>query len=129
MMRRPLLLALALAANGCAPSLYQPQVDLADIDAARYETDLQDCRAVADAARYGPLLAGALQGVAIGAGFGTVIGAFSAGNVGLAASYGALAGTVAGGAVAEATAAPQPPLDEKRIVDDCLRNNGYRVKG
>lgn len=129
MERQPhLLLALALAASGCAPSLYQPQVNLAGMDAARYEVDLRDCRAVADAARFGPLLAGALQGVAIGAGLGTAIGAFSAGNVGLSATYGGLSGVVAGGAVGEATAPARAPTDEKRVVDECLRNNGYAVK-
>jgi outer membrane lipoprotein SlyB len=124
-MRRALLLLCALA--GCAPaSPYRPAVDLTGVDPARFETDLSDCKKVAERDRYGPVLAGALIGAGMGAGVGAVGGMF-AGNAGLGTSYGAISGTVAGTGVG-ATQVATPP-DEKALVDQCLRNNGYRLRG
>lgn len=127
-MRSAPLLLLALLASGCAPaSPYRPTVDLAGVDAARYEVDLRDCKKVAERDRYGPLLADAL----IGAGVGTSLGAAGVGliggNVGLGMSYGALSGLAAGTAVGVAQV--QEPRAEKQIVDECLRNNGYKLAG
>ncbi len=121
--------ALCLALGACAAHVYRPQVDLTAANAARYETDLRDCQAVADANRYGPVLAGALQGLAIGAGLGTIIGGFSGGNIGLSATYGGIGGVTAGGAIGGTMAVTQAPADEKTIVEQCLRNNGYEVRG
>jgi hypothetical protein len=122
----PLLLLCALAA-GCAPaSAYRPAVDLAGVDAARYEMDLSDCKKVAERDRYGPVLAGALLGAGMGAGLGAVGGWLFAGNAGLGTSYGALSG-LAVGTAAGASQVREPP-DEKRIVDQCLRNNGYNLQ-
>ena len=66
-----------------------------------------------------------LQGAVIGVALGTAVVGISGGNVGLAQSYGAISGTVAGGAVG-ASQVREPP-NEKKIVDQCLRNNGYRL--
>jgi hypothetical protein len=68
-----------------------------------------------------------LQGAVIGVALGTAIVGIGGGNVGLAQSYGAISGTVAGGAVAGSQV--REPPDEKAIVDQCLRNNGYRIAG
>jgi hypothetical protein len=119
-----LLLLGALAA--CAPSsTYRPTVDLTGFGPARYETDLRDCKKVAERDRFGPLAVGLLQGAALGAALGAVGGAIAGGNVGLATSYGALSGTVVGGAVG-ATQIGEP-VDETAVVDQCLRNNGYVI--
>lgn len=126
-MRRLVMLALcALAACGPA-SAYRPAVDLAGVDAQRYETDLRDCKKVAERDRYGPLLVGVLHGAMLGVALGTVGGAFSGGNIGLAQSYGAISGTVAGAAVGGSQV--RGPPDEQRFVDQCLRNNGYNLAG
>jgi hypothetical protein len=121
------LLLLGIAA--CAPaSPYRPAVDLAGLDAARYETDLRDCKKVAERDRYAPLFVGLLQGAALGTAMGAAIGGVIVqGNVGLAESYGAISGAVAGPAVA--TTAVAPPPDEDEQVRACLRANGYTIAG
>jgi outer membrane lipoprotein SlyB len=112
----------------CAPaSDYRPAVELGGTDQARYETDLRDCKNVAERDRYTPVVVGVLQGAVIGVALGTAIVGIGGGNVGLAQSYGAISGTVAGGAVAGSQV--REPPDEKAIVDQCLRNNGYRIAG
>jgi hypothetical protein len=122
-----LLFCLSLL-GACAPaSDYRPAVALGSLDTARYETDLRDCKKVAERDRYAPVVVGVLQGAVIGVALGTAIMGIGGGNVGLAQSYGAISGTVAGGAVA-GSQVHEPP-DEKAIVDQCLRNNGYRIAG
>jgi hypothetical protein len=112
--------------SACAPaSDYRPTVELGGLDTARYETDLRDCKTVAERDRYAPVVVGVLQGAVIGVALGTAIVGLGGGNVGLAQSYGAISGTVAGGAVGASQV--QAPPDEKAIVDQCLRNNGYRL--
>jgi outer membrane lipoprotein SlyB len=124
-MRTLLLLCLVLLA-ACAPSSdYRPAVELGGADTARYETDLRDCKKVAARDRYAPVFVGVLQGAVIGVALGTAVVGIGGGNVGLAQSYGAISGTVAGGAVG-ASQVREPPT-EKKIVDQCLRNNGYRL--
>jgi uncharacterized protein YcfJ len=119
-----LLLCLGLFV-ACAPaSDYRPAVELGGLDTARYETDLRDCKNVAERDRYAPVVVGVLQGAVIGVALGTAIVGIGGGNVGLAQSYGAIAGTVAG---AVAGSPVREPSDEKAIIDQCLRNNGYRL--
>jgi outer membrane lipoprotein SlyB len=123
-MPKPLLLCLALLA-ACAPaSDYRPTVELGGLDSARYETDLRDCKKVAERDRYAPVVVGVLQGAVIGVALGSAIAAIGGGNVGLAQSYGAISGTMAGGAVAGSQV--REPPDETAVVDQCLRNNGYQ---
>jgi hypothetical protein len=125
-MRRRLLPLLLLAAlpAGCGPaSTYRPKVDLAGVDPARYEIDRYDCKKVAERDRYGPVLAGAILGAGVG---GAVATAAYGGGVGLATSQGTLSG-LAVGTAAGAGKVP-PPIDEKAFVDQCLRNNGYKVE-
>ena len=125
-MRRRLLPLLLLAAlpAACGPtSSYRPKVDLAGVDQARYEIDLYDCKKVAERDRYGPVLAGAVLGAGVG---GAVATAAYGGGVGLATSQGTLSG-LALGTAAGATKVP-PAIDEKAFVDQCLRNNGYKVE-
>lgn len=123
-MRHVLLLVSGLAVASCASrAAYQPAVDLTGVDAARYAADLDGCRAYADPGRYGPLVANAVIGASAGAGLGAVLGWLSEGNAGLATSYGAISGGVAGAGVGAASPAPEV----KRALDECLRNNGYKV--
>jgi len=123
---RTLLLTFALAA--CAPaSDYRPAVDLAGIDAARFETDLHDCQKVAALDRYGPVLAGLVIGAGIGVGLGSIAGGY-AGNIGLGQSYGAIIGSVIGAAAGDAMTRGEPPASEVQRVEECLRNNGYGIQ-
>jgi uncharacterized protein YcfJ len=125
-MRRTLLFALAALA-GCTPtSTYRPTVDLAGADPARFEIDLHDCKKVAERDRYAPVLVWMLHGAILGTALGAVGGGY-AGNIGLGESYGAIAGTTAG-AVGGATQVHEP-VDENQFVDQCLRNNGYKLGG
>ncbi|MGO8919639.1 MAG: hypothetical protein ACLQJR_27375 [Stellaceae bacterium] len=127
-MRRSLPLLLCALAAGCASaSNYRPAVDLGGADAARYEIDLHDCKKVAERDRYGPVLAGALLGAGMGGALGAVGGSIAGGSVGLGESYGALSGLAVG--TAAGASQVQDPPDEKRIVDQCLRNNGYKLTG
>jgi hypothetical protein len=125
-MRRLALPLFCLLAAGCGPtSTYRPAVDLAGMDRARYEIDLYDCKKVAERDRYGPVLAGALLGAGVGGAIAAPTAMLGGGNIGLATSYGAIAGTVGGTAVGATQV--QGPLDEKAFVDQCLRNNGYKL--
>jgi hypothetical protein len=126
-MRTALPLCLFLLA-ACAPaSDYRPAVELSGLDQARYETDLRDCKKVAERDRYAPVVAGVLHGAVIGVALGSAVVGIGGGNVGLAETYGAISGTVAGGAVAGSQV--REPPDETAIVDQCLRNNGYKLTG
>lgn len=119
---------LFLLAAGCAPvAPYRPAVDLAGADAARYENDLRDCKKAAERDRYGPVLAGALLGAGTGAGLGSVGGWLIGGNIGLGTSYGALSGLAVG--TAAGASQGQTARDEKQAIDQCLRNNGYKLAG
>ncbi len=122
-----LLFALALL-PGCAPvSTYRPAVDLSDVDAARYETDLRDCKSVAERDRYAPIVVALLQGAALGTALGAAGAGLAVGNVGLGESYGAISGAVVG--IAVGAAQVHEPPNEQQIVDQCLRNNGYKLTG
>lgn len=126
-MRVALVPLLCLIATGCAPSsTYRPNVDLTGVDTARYEIDLYDCKKVAERDRYGPVLAGAILGAGVGGALGSSLGMLSAGNIGLSTSYGTISGAVVGTGIGVSQV--QGPLDEKQFVDQCLRNNGYKVK-
>lgn len=130
-MRSGLLLILGAALAACAPaSAYRPKVELdAVVNPPRYETDLRDCKRVAERDRYGPVLVGALQGAAMGAALGSIGGWLAGGSIAVAQGYGAASGTVAGTAISAATLpAGGEPGEEKRV-DQCLRNNGYKIIG
>jgi outer membrane lipoprotein SlyB len=130
-MRQARLILLLAGLAACAPaSSYRPSVDPAGVDAARYETDLRDCTRAAERDRYAPLLVGFLQGAALGTAMGAALGGVIVqGNVGLAESYGAVSGAVAGPAVAAATIPPAPKPSEQEQIRDCLRANGYKIAG
>ena len=63
----------------------------------------------------------------MGAGLGAVGGWFFGGNSGLGMSYGAVSGFVLGTAAGASQVQVSP--QEKAIVDQCLRNNGYKLAG
>ncbi len=122
-----LILAAALAA--CAPtSRYEPNVERTGIDPARYEADLRDCKLAAERTQFGPVAAGAMIGASLGAAFGAVFAWWTAAsNLGLAESYGAASGTEPG--ILAGAAQSSGPVNEPQLVDQCLRNNGYKVIG
>jgi hypothetical protein len=128
-MRNAALPLLCVLVAGCAPaSTYRPKVDLTGVSRARFELDLSDCKKVAERDRYAPVLVGALVGAGLGtAGAAAMAGIASTGNIGLAESYGAITGTVAGTAFGVSQMRAPDGEDENRFVDACLRNNGYKL--
>ncbi|HXP30674.1 MAG TPA: hypothetical protein VN832_06265 [Stellaceae bacterium] len=120
----PLMLGATLA--GCAQvPAYQPPVELQGFDAARYRTDLEDCRKAADLDRYGPVLAGVLVGAGVGAGLGNVAGWAVGGNLAVATGWGAASGAVLGGGAGVGISEQRP--SDAAAIDDCLRANGYKL--
>ena len=121
-MRRILFLALAAGLAGCAQS-YQPVIDMKGVDNAKYQQDLAECRQYAE--QVNPYERGAM-GLAIGALGGAALGAVTGAAVGApgtGAAIGAGAGGLTGAAVGGGTGAEQ----QKKIIDNCLRNRGYAV--
>jgi hypothetical protein len=122
-MRRIFIIMLACTtAAGCAQS-YQPVVDTKGVDNSKYNQDLAECRQYAEQvnpyerAAMGTAI-GALGGAAMGAVTGAVVG-----NPGAGAAIGAGAGGLTGAAVGGGTGAEQ----QKKIIDNCLKNRGYAV--
>jgi hypothetical protein len=120
-------LCFAIGLAGCVQvPAYQPAVDLQGVDAARYQTDLEDCRKAADLDRYGPALAGVLVGAGFGAGLGNVAGWAAGSNLAVATGWGAASGGVVGGSAGGAISEQRP--NDAAAIDDCLRANGYKLK-
>jgi hypothetical protein len=121
-MRRTLVIALAAGLAGCAQS-YQPVVDPKGVDNAKYQQDLAECRQLAEQvnpyerAAVGTAI-GAIGGAALGAVTGAVVGSPGAG-----AAIGAGAGGLTGAAVGGGGGVEQ----QKKIIDNCLKNRGYAV--
>jgi outer membrane lipoprotein SlyB len=121
-MRRIFLIALVAGLAGCAQS-YQPVVDPKGVDNAKYQQDLAECRQLAEQvnpyerAAVGTAI-GAIGGAALGAVTGAVVGSPGAG-----AAIGAGAGGLTGAAVGGGTGVEQ----QKKIIDNCLKNRGYAV--
>ena len=117
-MRRSLALALAILASGCAQSVHEQQVEVIPAGAPiQYDQDVPACVHLSPAER---LAWRALQGAAIGVGFGAGIGAIAggyaaAGNTVPALWTGAAAGAGAGGAVGIG----EGVRDLKNPTDDC----------
>lgn len=111
------LLLLTLGLVGCAYNR-PPIVDMAGVDVAAWQRDLQECEAYADqvqvAAQAGSgAAAGAVVGAAVGAVFGNSTTA--ARGAGAGAVSGAAGGTSRGFA------------ERRQVVRNCLLGRGYRV--
>jgi len=111
-----LILALASVLAGCA---YRPVVDPKRTDMAKYETDLVECRQVAE---QGP---GAGAGALVGAGAGYAVGQVFArttgrSNVANEAGRGAAVLGAASGAGAGAK-------NKRQIVKNCMIGRGHAV--
>ena len=122
-MRRCFVIALAAASLAACAQSYQPVIDTKNVDNAKYQQDLRECRQYAEQvnpyerAAIGTLI-GAAGGAALGAVTGAVVGAPGAG-----AAIGAGVGGLGGAAVGGGTGIEQ----QKTIIDNCLKNRGYAV--
>ncbi|GEM_PF-4405480 len=115
------LLSVLLAA--CA-SEYHPAVDMTGVDAAKYSAELAACAARAQQAYPGgAMVVGAVAGATIGTGVATIVGHgwAIASNAGLAESYGAIAGGVAGAGAVVGN------RNQRAVIDDCLIQDGYKL--
>jgi len=111
-----LTLALAGMLAGCA---YRPVVDPKRSDMAKYETDLAECRQIADQAP------GAGAGALVGAGAGYAVGQVFArttgrSNVANEAGRGAAVLGAAGGAGSGAR-------NKRQVIKNCMTGRGYAV--
>jgi outer membrane lipoprotein SlyB len=111
-----LTLALALGVAGCA---YRPVVDPKRTDMAKYETDLVECRQVAEQAPGGG--AGALVGAGAGYAVGQVFARTTGrANVANEAGRGAAVLGAAGGAGAGAR-------NKRQVIKNCMIGRGHAV--
>ena len=106
--------------SGCAA----PAVDRekADFDAARFSTDLEDCRGGTVVAFTLKTVGSTLWWSATGAVHGVYFGAV-AGD----ADEGALIGAVVGGAVGMGIGAQEFLTDQGDTIERCLQNKGYEI--
>jgi outer membrane lipoprotein SlyB len=110
----PLVLALGIA--GCA---YRPVVDPKRSDMARYETDLVECREIADKSH------GAGAGALVGAGAGYAVGQVLARTTGRAnrANEAGRGAAVLGGASGAGAGA----RNKRQIIKNCMTGRGHAV--
>lgn len=131
--------AVALMSTGCATgqqmNQWRPVIDSQNVDQARYEQDLSECRsyaesnphadpqrAAADGARSSALRHGAM-GVGLVAAAGVMTGGLALIPMAAAGVMGAVTGGMAGGWVGGSTA----DLRYQNIVSNCLVGRGYHV--
>ena len=109
------LVAIALGLAGCA---YRPIVDPKRSDMARYETDLAECRQIAEQAP-GPGT-GAAVGAAVGYGVGQVLARTTGARNPYYGARGAAVLGAAGGAGRGAR-------DERQVIRNCMIGRGHAV--
>jgi hypothetical protein len=133
----PIVLAgvlVALAALGCAPKrpVLYPNPHLREVGAEAANRDVDECLALAAAGGYeakpgrtvaGSTAGGAAGGAAVGAAVGAVLG-----NAGKGAAAGA-AGGATRGVLRGGRAARDPDPIQKRFVEECLVERGYKPIG
>lgn len=116
------VVAVCGAGVGCASS-YEPIIDTKDVDQARYQADLAECRQYAEQVDVGTSAgAGAGIGAAIGAATGAAVGAIT-GSPGTGAAVGAAGGGTSGlfgGGL-------RGVEKERQVIRNCLRGRGYNV--
>src|SRR3977135_1525258 len=113
--RRLALVGLALGLAGCA---YRPIVDPKRSDMARYETDLAECRQIAEQAP-GPGT-GAAVGAAVGYGGGQLIARTTVAGNPVAGSRGAAGPRAAGGA-------GRGEREQRQVIRNCMTGRGHAV--
>ena len=122
MSRTSAAVATVLVLSGCAAS-YQPIIDSAGVDQNRYQADLAQCRAfAAQVDPAGQAAAGAAGGAIFGAALGAIAGAFLHN-----AAVGAALGAALGGTEGVAGGGAHGLVEQKQVIDNCLRHRGYAV--
>ena len=136
---RPRLVATALTAglvllSGCAgsrPVLY-PNAKLSNVGQAQAEQDINECMALAEASGAGSGKAAdaakkTAGAAAVGGASGAAVGAIG-GHAGRGAARGS-AGAAAGSLTRSLLKSREPTNLEKRFVDQCLHDRGYKTIG
>jgi hypothetical protein len=131
----PALLVLALPLAACRPPkrpVLYPNAHLRDVGTDAAQRDIDECLALAASSGHerepGKTVAGSTAGGAVGgAAVGTAVGAVL-GNTGRGAGAGAAAGATRG-LLRGGRAARDPDLIERRFVEECLAERGYRPIG
>jgi hypothetical protein len=120
------LVGAALAASVLAACAgHTPVIDhrTSNKTTAEYERDLAECQSYAEERGFvGDTAIGTLGGAAVGAALGAATGAVF-GSPGTGAALGAAVGGIGGGAGMGSNAA----MEQKRIINNCMRNRGYDV--
>ena len=107
----------ALLLTACA-STNRVIVDKQNVDEAKYQQDLNDCRAIADQVGTGRDAAeGAVGGALIGGLLGAILG--NSGTAGRMAGGGAVVGA--------AGKAGDSQQEKEQVLKNCMRGRGYRV--
>ena len=129
-------LTIAIAVSGCTEleplAEYRPVIDPGRTDQVRFESDLDECRAVAiqveadyKKRQQEQLGANLLTGLVVGALTGAVVGSDSNYQSDLVA-YGAASGMAAGAASNEYTQ-DLVKFGPRRIVDRCMADRGHKI--
>lgn len=118
------LLACVLALSACATT-YTPVVDTKGINQAKYQQDLNECRALSDQIdAVGEGATDTLIGAGIGAAAGAALGAITG-----APATGAATGAVIGGFGGGGVSAADSMTRKRQIMNNCLTGRGYKVLG
>lgn len=132
MKKLAILVSVAVVISGCATApqgtpgtgvgdTYTPIVDMAGVDAVKYDTDLRECRQYAAQVSPGTnALGGAIAGALLVGLLSAAMGGNSRYN-----GYAAAGGAIAGGAGAGA----QGLEKQQDIIKKCLTGRGYNVLG
>ena len=105
------------AANGCASSRgFEPVIDPAGVDMGRYQSDLAQCKQIAEQVEQ-KAGEGAVGGAVVGGLIGAVIG--DSDTVRKGAGVGAISGAAKG--------ADETRREKEKVVKNCLRGRGYTV--
>jgi len=119
MLRILICILLVLSLTACAGRGHRgPIVDMKGVDRAQYETDLAECRELAEQVAVGER---AVTGAAAGAVIGGVVGA-AAGDSGTAKRSAGVGATLGG-----ARGTGDALRERQVVVRNCLRNRGYAV--
>lgn len=116
-----IILLCCLSVSCCAA--HRPIVDMQGADKWQYERDLRECQRYAEQVSPGAnAIVGGGLGACIGGGIGAIIGSFF-GNAGDGAAIGASIGGAEGavGGAAGGIAA------QSSIINNCMRERGYKV--
>ncbi len=114
-MRLLLVVAAAIAIAACSGAA-GPIIDTQGVDMAKFEQDKAECATYAEQVSTGRAVG---KGAAAGAAVGAAVGAIAGGSIGRSAGIGA----VTTGAASANTASGE----KSTVINNCLRNRGYKV--